>query len=201
VKKHKKYYTTGEIARYCEVDINTVKNWIKAGDLKGFKTPSGHFRVYRMDFISFITYHGFAYDSDFFGKDANTPDILVVDDDPKHKDSVLFLLKKLYPNKSILTADNGFDGYFIMREMQPRLVLLDLIKPVISGLDFIKTIRSNEKLNEVMLAIISAHLDQEILKKLKKMGVNVFINKPISEKKLKDAFKQLLTPEPSGNHQ
>jgi len=51
---HKKYFTTGEIARYCEVDINTVKNWIKANDLEGFKTPSGHFRVARKAFIDFI---------------------------------------------------------------------------------------------------------------------------------------------------
>ena len=65
---HKKYFTTGEIARYCEVDINTVKNWIKANGLEGFKTPSGHFRVARKAFIDFIKKQGFTFDPEFFGK-------------------------------------------------------------------------------------------------------------------------------------
>ena len=78
-KKQKKYFTTGDIARYCEVDINTVKNWIKRGDLDAFTTPSGHYRIPRARFIDFIKEQGFLYNSNYFGEDINTTEILVIE--------------------------------------------------------------------------------------------------------------------------
>ncbi|MCH7763623.1 MAG: response regulator [Candidatus Marinimicrobia bacterium] len=195
---HKKYFTTGEIARYCEVDINTVKNWIKANDLEGFKTPSGHFRVARKAFIDFINKQGFTFDPVYFGSDSNELDILLVDDDQTHLELMMYHLDKFYPDKKILYAKNGFDGYSIMHEKKPRLVLLDLVMPIIDGVEFIKVMRSNKKLDKIRLIVISAHLDKSTLKKLKKIHVDFFLEKPVNEKEIKEACDVLLNSNMSG---
>jgi len=51
---NKKPYTTGEIAGFCNVTINAVKKWIASGKLNAFRTPGGHFRVNRDDFMEFL---------------------------------------------------------------------------------------------------------------------------------------------------
>lgn len=48
------YYTTGEVARFCEVTIPTVKNWIKKGLLRTTKTPGGINRIRKEDFLEFV---------------------------------------------------------------------------------------------------------------------------------------------------
>jgi CheY-like chemotaxis protein len=195
---HKKYFTTGEIARYCEVDINTVKNWIKAGDLEGFKTPSGHFRVARKAFIDFIKKQGFTFDPEYFGKEPDELDILLVDDDQTHLELMMYHLDKFYPDKKILSAKNGFDGYSIMHEKKPRLVLLDLFMPIIDGVEFIKVMRSNKKLDGIKLIVISGHLNKSIYKELRKIQVDIFLEKPVSEKEIKEACDSLLNSKMSG---
>lgn len=195
---HKKYFTTGEIARYCEVDINTVKNWIKANDLKGFKTPSGHFRVARKAFIDFINKQGFTFDPKYFGVGPGELDILLVDDDQSHLKQIMIHLDKFYPDKKILFAKNGFDGYSIMYEKKPRLVLLDLVEPVIEGLEFIKVMRSNKKLDEIKLIVFSNHLDNSVYEELKQIQVDIFLEKPIKESEIKEACELLLNSKADG---
>ena len=34
----------GEAARVCRVTTRTINNWIRAGKLKAYATPGGHFR-------------------------------------------------------------------------------------------------------------------------------------------------------------
>jgi len=59
----KKYYTTGELARFCEVDVNTVKRWIRNGKLDAFPLPSGHLRITRSVLINFLRTCGFIDDA------------------------------------------------------------------------------------------------------------------------------------------
>ena len=46
-----KKLTTREIAMYCEVTVQAVNKWIKAGKLKSFQTPGNHKRISVDDFV------------------------------------------------------------------------------------------------------------------------------------------------------
>jgi excisionase family DNA binding protein len=46
--------TSSNIAAYCQVSKSTVLEWIKSGNLKAFRLPSGHYRVDREDFRNFL---------------------------------------------------------------------------------------------------------------------------------------------------
>jgi len=51
--------TTGEVATYCGVSRVGVLRWIKAGHLKAYRTPGGHYRITPHDFKAFLTDTGF----------------------------------------------------------------------------------------------------------------------------------------------
>ncbi len=181
MKQSKKYYTTGDIARYCEVNINTVKNWIKSGNLSGFRTPSGHYRVPRKQFISFVKSEGFTYDQEYFGNYRETPDVLIVDDDEQHNELLVYILEQIYNDIEIKCVANGFDGYMFMYSHPPKLVLLDLMMPHINGLDFLRVMQSNKNMKNIKLVVISAHLTEKILLNLDKWNVDTVLEKPVKE--------------------
>jgi excisionase family DNA binding protein len=43
-----------DIASYCMVSKTTVRRWIEKGKLHAIRLPSGHYRINRVDYRSFI---------------------------------------------------------------------------------------------------------------------------------------------------
>jgi len=42
---HKKYLSTGQVAKKCSVTTDTVLKWIKRGKIKAYRTAGGHYRI------------------------------------------------------------------------------------------------------------------------------------------------------------
>ncbi len=50
--------STGQVARLCDVSLQTVIRWVDGGLLPGHRIPgSEHRRIYRSDFIKFLVDH------------------------------------------------------------------------------------------------------------------------------------------------
>ncbi len=179
MSRKKKYYTTGDIAKYCEVDINTVKHWIRGGVLNGFKTPTGHFKITREVFIEFIKGHGFIYDAGFFGDSSNDVDILLIDDDPNFQELLTFNLKRRIKDINIVSAQNGFEGYLKLDQIKPKLILLDLVMPGITGIEFLRVLKSKKNFGPFNIVVISSHLNEDTEKELKELGVKQTLSKPL----------------------
>lgn len=47
-------FTTFEVSNFCQVNISTVIHWIKTDKLKAYRTPGGHRRICKEDFITFL---------------------------------------------------------------------------------------------------------------------------------------------------
>lgn len=59
----KRVFTTGQVARIFNVNINTVIKWFDEGKLEGFRLPrSNERRIYRDSVQSFMTEHGISAD-------------------------------------------------------------------------------------------------------------------------------------------
>jgi len=43
-----------DIATYCMVSRTTVRRWIETGKLGAIRLPSGHYRINRVDYRSFL---------------------------------------------------------------------------------------------------------------------------------------------------
>jgi DNA-binding response OmpR family regulator len=116
--------------------------------------------------------------------------ILVVDDSTTN----VVLLEAILDEKGyrIETALNAREAYNLIDKNAPNLILLDLLMPKISGFDFLKEIRKNEKTKNTPVIVVSALTDEENIDKIMEMGAIDFIKKPIDLQYLVEKVESVL---------
>jgi two-component system response regulator MprA len=80
------------------------------------------------------------------------PNVLIVDDDPK----LLKMLQRtlVYENLNVVTATNGAEALPIVQSIQPDLIILDWMMPIMDGLTFIQRLRDQE--NQTIVLMLTA---------------------------------------------
>jgi len=103
-------------------------------------------------------------------------DILLVDDDL----ATLRLLMAYFESQGVTCqgVDNGTKALEELNRSAPRLILLDIILPDISGYEICKKIKSNDKLKEVPIFYITAIPESEVSKRFKETGAEGYIRNP-----------------------
>ncbi len=85
--------------------------------------------------------------------------ILVVEDDKGIQDAMKIALE--YEGYKVLTADNGKQGIEILNKVsKPCLILLDLLMPVMNGVEFIEEMGKQLILATIPVVIVTAYGDQ-----------------------------------------
>ena len=109
--------------------------------------------------------------------------VLIIDDDEINRQMAEMILKKNFEYR-ILTAESGMRGYELMQNQTVHLVLLDVSMPVWDGLKTLQFIRSNEKLKNTPVIMLSAAADRETVVKASSYGVKDYIRKPFLPEEL-----------------
>ncbi|WDP92686.1 MAG: response regulator [Desulfobacter sp.] len=81
---------------------------------------------------------------------------------------------------NIDTALNGKDALTMLQKKQYQLVTLDVAMPVMDGFEFLETLRQFEEFNDVLVMMVTAEADRELIIKLIELGANDYIVKPFS---------------------
>ena len=102
--------------------------------------------------------------------------ILAIDDE----EGVLSLLKfKLGQfGHEVITANNGIDGIRKARKLEPDLILLDLVMPVMSGFRVCELLKSYDKTKDIPIFIFTALDRLEDVERAFEMGADDYIVKP-----------------------
>jgi putative two-component system response regulator len=106
---------------------------------------------------------------------ANTPNILIVDDEIGPRESLRMILK---PNYNVFTADNGHAAIQMIQQTEMDVITLDLKMPGISGIDTLKEIRSIDP--DVMVIIITGYGTLKSAIEAIRYGVFDYIPKPFN---------------------
>lgn len=105
------------------------------------------------------------------------PRILVVDDDPALQKLVVLLLKRADMNP--ISAMNASEAAQILKETPlPDLVVLDLMLPEISGIDFLKQMRTKSQFDHLPVVILSALADPAQIREGLEAGADRYLTKP-----------------------
>lgn len=118
--------------------------------------------------------------------------ILVVDDEPAVRDTTKVILERY--NYRVLTAENGEEamGIFLEHRQSVRLVLTDLMMPVMGGIALLRGLRA---LAPDLRLIATTGLERrEKSEELKAMGTSAIIMKPYGPKELLSAVRAALPP-------
>lgn len=116
--------------------------------------------------------------------------ILIVDDEEHIIELIKFNLENA--GYETLTATNGIDALRIVREENPRLILLDIMLPGMDGYDICKEIRKDNAIANIPVIMITAK-GEEVDKILGlELGADDYITKPFSIRELIARVKALI---------
>lgn len=91
-------------------------------------------------------------------------------------------------------AENGLIGLEKYNARKPDVVLLDIVMPVMDGLECLKQLkRLNPNVNVIICSTVD---DPKVVQEIYQLGVIDFITKPIKEERLMRTLKKLFSGEP-----
>ncbi|MBI4376306.1 MAG: response regulator transcription factor [Elusimicrobia bacterium] len=95
-------------------------------------------------------------------------------------------------------AFNGKEGYEKILLVQPDVVLLDLMMPVLNGVEVIKLVTSNTLTRDIPIIVMTAHSDKADMLEhsIKAHGVREYVRKPFEIAMMKSLVKRMLNQYP-----
>lgn len=106
--------------------------------------------------------------------------ILLVEDDPNIRMAADFALNDA--GHSIISCDNGIDGFTSATSLNPDLILLDLMLPGMDGRTFIKEFRAINQVTPII--VLTAYTSEQEKVFCLDAGADDFIDKPFSVNEL-----------------
>jgi CheY-like chemotaxis protein len=110
--------------------------------------------------------------------------ILLVEDDELDVISVQRTLKKLDTDYELQIAYNGKEALMMLHasgpELLPQVILLDLNMPKMNGVEFLKTIRSDPRLKDIKVFIMTTSAEPVDRITTEQLGVSGYIIKPLN---------------------
>lgn len=117
--------------------------------------------------------------------------ILVVDDDMINLKLLKSMLMKTSKVAEVIEAKNGADAIELLKiHNDIDIILLDIIMPVMGGIEMLKVVRADENLRQLPIIVLTT--DETKKTEALETGANGFLMKPIRERDLLPKIEQLL---------
>ena len=113
--------------------------------------------------------------------------VVLVDDDVAMHDLIKRTISKL--NLTLLGATNSEKGMELIREVKPKLILLDVLMPGRDGWSLLKECKTDKDLKDIPVIMIS-QLNQSNL--AASLGANDYLTKPIDRSHFINTLKRIL---------
>jgi len=115
--------------------------------------------------------------------------VLIVDDDFINRKLLQTLLKKNPSVTDMIEAENGSDALDKMKkDPDINLILLDIMMPIVDGIEFLKIFRSDMKNSHIPVIVLST--DDTRKTEVFDNGANDFLRKPVKEDTLSSKIAQ-----------
>lgn len=167
----------------CYVTPPTVGRWIEEGKLPCFRTAGGHRRVWDKDLVEFLKKHNMPVPREL--KAGRAFRVLVVEDEPTVRRTLLRQLAALFPGIETHEAVEGFEAGHKLAQLAPDLVLLDFYLPGMDGGRICRLIRSDESLKHVRVLAISGRDPEKTRQACLDSGADDFLAKPFTAQELR----------------
>ncbi len=188
------YFTTGEAAKACGVKLNTIKNWIRNGDLAAIRTPGGHWRIPKSAFMAFMDTFNTPARPPAGDTDITNKRILIIDDDIAAHELIVGALDMQSDSFDVHSAHHGYSGLIEIGRLQPDLILLDIMMPDINGLEIIHRLKAADSpLPDARIIAITAASDRRlVVNRIRNAGIEALLFKPLDIDALIGTVRQVL---------
>ncbi|PLY12226.1 response regulator [Sulfurimonas sp. CVO] len=116
--------------------------------------------------------------------------VLTVDDDMINLKLLKSMLMKNPDVKEVIEARNGIDAINQIKEREDiNLILLDIIMPVMDGLEVLKVVNSDENIKQIPIIVLTT--DETKKTEALELGANGFLMKPIRNGELTQKIESI----------
>ncbi len=159
--------TTLEVARLLGLAVRSVQLMVDRGELQAWKTPGGHRRISR---ASVQRWQQKRQASDAppalpgapawqrrrgDARPAERPCVLLIEDSRHFQTLVRLLLQQHFPQVDLRLADDGIAGLALAGQLQPDVLLVDILLPGIDGATLITGLRSHAAFGRSRLIVVT----------------------------------------------
>ena len=92
-----------------------------------------------------------------------------------------FGIKPNFSAFQVVGVKNGYEALSIVLEHLPSLIIINDEMPLMSGIQFVQSIRNEDKGNRIPIIAIVPALTEEIRKEYQNLGINVLLQKSIDQ--------------------
>jgi CheY-like chemotaxis protein len=122
--------------------------------------------------------------------------ILLVEDNPMDLDLTLRAFRKKQFVNEILVARDGEEALaFLPRwdggEALPAVILLDINLPKVNGLEVLRQLKAHERYRRIPVVVLTSSREDRDLNEAYDLGVNSYIEKPVSFNKFIEVAEQI----------
>lgn len=164
------YYTTIEVAKMLGMAVRSVQLMVDRGDLQAWKTPGGHRRISRESLERWLAGSRSSTLGEAGGVEGGTPQregrrlrmgqrpprLLLIEDSTHFQNLVALLLKQKFPGLEVHVASDGITGLASFGQLQPDLLVVDIMLPGIDGANLITGLRSHALFAHCKLIVLTA---------------------------------------------
>lgn len=171
--------STQEVARQLGMAVRSVQLMVDRGEFEAWKTPGGHRRILRMSVERWLAERcsvigvlravqavapaqataARAANLHIAAPVARVPDegcVLVIEDSKHYQNLVSLLLREYFPQLEVKLADDGIAGLAMAGQLQPRVLIVDILLPGIDGATLIMSLRSQPQFAASRLIVITS---------------------------------------------
>jgi len=134
-------------------------------------------------------------------ENSDAVEILIVEDNPRDAELTLRALRKNNLANNVLIAHDGEEaldfmlcrGRFEHRNISipPKVVLLDLKLPKVSGLEVLKIVKNDRRISSVPIVVVTSSREEPDIQKAYDLGVNSYVVKPVDFDQFLSAMSSL----------
>ncbi len=114
-------------------------------------------------------------------------EILLIEDNPNDAELTIDALRKRNLANRVQIFEDGAQaldyifgrGKYAKHKSKPKLILLDLKLPKISGLEVLKEIKASKKTRHIPVVVLTSSKEESDIKEAYNLGVNSYIVKPV----------------------
>lgn len=114
--------------------------------------------------------------------------VLLIEDEKILRDNIAqFLEIKKF---KVIKAKNGLDADYILKKVDPDIIICDIAMPLMDGIQLLKIIRKNESYNHIPFIFITAKAEKGDLRNAMLSGADDYIIKPFKFEELLNSIQK-----------
>lgn len=114
--------------------------------------------------------------------------LLYAGDDMESRNNYVYMLKKHF--SEVYLVKDGREALILYYEKKPNVLLLDICRSFINGLEVAKTVRKENR--GIPIIMLSAHIELEKLLTAIPLGLSAYLLKPIDDKQLTQSILKVI---------